>query len=162
MNVVAYDPYPKKDSDINYVSLDELLGQSSVISLHCPLTPETKFIINKKNIGKMKDGAFIINTSRGKLIDSSALISALKSGKAGGACLDVYEEETSLFFEDWSGEVIDDDELSLLISMPNVIITSHQAFLTKEALQKIAEVTVYNLDQFFSGKPLDNIIEYTK
>ena len=110
----------------------------------------------------MKDGAFIVNTSRGKLIDSSALISALKSGKLGGACLDVYEEETSFFFEDRSGEVIDDDELSVLVSMPNVIITSHQAFLTKEALQKIAEVTVYNLDQFFSGKPLDNIVEYTK
>ena len=162
MNVVAYDPYPKKDSDINYVSLDDLLGQSSIISLHCPLTPETKFIINEKNIKKMKDGAFIVNTSRGKLIDSSALISALKSGKLGGACLDVYEEETSFFFEDWSGEVIDDDELSVLVSMPNVIITSHQAFLTKEALQKIAEVTVYNLDQFFGKRPLDNIVEYKK
>ena len=162
MNVVAYDPYPKKDSDLNYVSLDDLLGQSSIISLHCPLTAETKFIINEKNIKKMKDGAFIVNTSRGKLIDSGALISALKSGKLGGACLDVYEEETSFFFEDRSGEVIDDDELSVLVSMPNVIITSHQAFLTKEALQKIAEVTVYNLDQFFSGKPLDNIVEYTK
>ncbi len=162
MNIVAYDPYPKKDSDINYVSLDELLGQSSIISLHCPLTPDTKFIINNKSIEKMKDGAFIVNTSRGKLIDSGALISALKSGKVGGACLDVYEEETSLFFEDWSGEVIDDDELSVLISMPNVIITSHQAFLTKEALQKIAEVTIYNLNQFFEGKPLENRVEYTK
>lgn len=162
MNVVAYDPYPKKDSDIKYVSLDELLGQSSIISLHCPLTPDTKFIINNKSIEKMKDGAFIVNTSRGKLIDSGALISALKSGKVGGACLDVYEEETSLFFEDWSGEVIDDDELSVLISMPNVIITSHQAFLTKEALQKIAEVTIYNLNQFFEGKPLENRVEYAK
>ncbi|MGN1135454.1 MAG: 2-hydroxyacid dehydrogenase [Oscillospiraceae bacterium] len=162
MNIVAYDPYPKKDPDINYVSLGELLGQSSIISLHCPLTPDTKFIINNKSIEKMKDGAFIVNTSRGKLIDSGALISALKSGKVGGACLDVYEEETSLFFEDWSGEVIDDDELSVLISMPNVIITSHQAFLTKEALQKIAEVTIYNLNQFFEGKPLENRVEYTK
>ena len=162
MNVVAYDPYPKKDSGINYVSLDELLGQSSIISLHCPLTPETKFIINDKSIKKMKDGAFIVNTSRGKLIDSGALISALKSGKVGGACLDVYEEETSLFFEDWSGEVIDDDELSVLVSMPNVIITSHQAFLTKEALQKTAEVTIYNLNQFFEGTPLENKIDYTK
>lgn len=160
MNIVAYDPYPKKDSDINYVSLDELLGQSSVISLHCPLTPDTKFIINEKNIEKIKEGAYIINTSRGKLIDSTALINALKSGKLGGACLDVYEEENSLFFEDCSGEVIDDDELSVLLSMPNVIITSHQAFLTEEALQKIAEVTVYNLDQFYSGKPLDNTVEY--
>lgn len=160
MNVVAYDPYPKKDSDIKYVSLDELLEQSSIISLHCPLTPETKYIINENNIGKIKDGAFIVNTSRGKLIDSGALINALKSRKIGGACLDVYEEENSLFFEDRSGEVIDDDELSVLLSMPNVIITSHQAFLTKEALQKIAEVTVHNLDQFFAGETLENIVEY--
>lgn len=160
MDVVAYDPYPKKDSDIKYVSLDELLEQSSIISLHCPLTPDTKYIINENNIEKIKDGAFIVNTSRGKLIDSSALINALKSRKIGGACLDVYEEENSLFFEDRSGEVIDDDELSVLLSMPNVIITSHQAFLTKEALQKIAEVTVYNLDQFYAGEKLENIVEY--
>lgn len=160
MDVVAYDPYPKKDSDIKYVSLDELLEQSSIISLHCPLTPDTKYIINENNIGKIKNGAFIVNTSRGKLIDSGALINALKSRKIGGACLDVYEEENSLFFEDRSGEVIDDDELSVLLSMPNVIITSHQAFLTKEALQKIAEVTVYNLDQFYAGETLENIVEY--
>lgn len=162
MNVVAYDLYPKKDSDINYVTLDELLGQSSIISLHCPLTTETKFIINSDSIGKMKDGAFIINTSRGKLIDSEALISALKSGKVGGACLDVYEEETSLFFEDCSGEVIDDDELSVLVSMPNVIITSHQAFLTEEALRKIAEVTIFNLKQFYNNEDLKNRVEYSK
>lgn len=162
MNVVAYDLYPKKDSDINYVSLDELLGQSSIISLHCPLTTETRFIINSDSIGKMKDGAFIINTSRGKLIDSEALISALKSGKVGGACLDVYEEETSLFFEDCSGEVIDDDELSVLVSMPNVIITSHQAFLTEEALRKIAEVTIFNLKQFYNNEDLKNRVEYSK
>lgn len=162
MNVVAYDLYPKKDSDINYVTLDELLGQSSIISLHCPLTTETRFIINRDSIGKMKDGAFIINTSRGKLIDSEALISALKSGKVGGACLDVYEEETSLFFEDCSGEVIDDDELSVLVSMPNVIITSHQAFLTDEALRKIAEVTIFNLKQFYNNEDLKNRVEYSK
>jgi len=162
MNVVAYDLYPKKDSDINYVTLDELLGQSSIISLHCPLTTETRFIINSDSIGKMKDGAFIINTSRGKLIDSEALISALKSGKVGGACLDVYEEETSLFFEDCSGEVIDDDELSVLVSMPNVIITSHQAFLTEEALRKIAEVTIFNLKQFYNNEDLKNRVEYSK
>lgn len=162
MNVVAYDLYPKKDSDINYVSLDELLGQSSIISLHCPLTTETRFIINSDSINKMKDGAFIINTSRGKLIDSEALISALKSGKVGGACLDVYEEETSLFFEDCSGEVVDDDELSVLVSMPNVIITSHQAFLTEEALKKIAEVTIFNLKQFYNNEDLKNRVEYSK
>lgn len=162
MNVVAYDLYPKKDSNINYVSLDELLGQSSIISLHCPLTTETRFIINSDSINKMKDGAFIINTSRGKLIDSEALISALKSGKVGGACLDVYEEETSLFFEDCSGEVVDDDELSVLVSMPNVIITSHQAFLTEEALKKIAEVTIFNLKQFYNNEDLKNRVEYSK
>lgn len=162
MNVIAYDPYPKNNSDINYLPLDDLLKKSDIISLHCPLTHDTKFLINDESIQKMKNGAFIINTSRGKLIDSTALISALKSGKIGGACLDVYEEETSFFFEDLSGEVIDDDELTVLVSMPNVIITSHQAFLTAEALKKIAEVTIHNLDCFFNGKTLENKVEYEK
>ncbi len=162
MKVIAYDPYPKNGADIEYFPLDDLLRKSDIISLHCPLTPGTKFLINDENINKMKDGAFIINTSRGKLIDSTALISALKSGKIDGACLDVYEEETSFFFEDLSGEVIDDDELTVLVSMPNVIITSHQAFLTAEALKKIAEVTINNLDSFFDGKQLENKVKYKK
>lgn len=156
MNVIAYDLYPKKDSGINYVSIDELLAQSDIISLHCPLTSETRYIINQENISKMKDGAYIINTSRGQLIDSEALIQALKSKKIGGAGLDVYEEETAFFFEDYSTTVIDDDTLSLLVSMPNVLMTSHQAFLTEEALEKIAEVTLFNLKQFYNGEPLTN------
>lgn len=156
MNVIAYDLYPKKDSGINYVSIDDLLAQSDIISLHCPLTSATRYIINQENISKMKDGAYIINTSRGQLIDSEALIQALKSKKIGGAGLDVYEEETAFFFEDYSSTVIDDDTLSLLVSMPNVLMTSHQAFLTEEALEKIAEVTLFNLKQFYNGEPLTN------
>lgn len=156
MNVIAYDLYPKNDSEINYVSIDELLAQSDIISLHCPLTSATRYIINKENISKMKDGAYIINTSRGQLIDSEALIQALKSKKIGGAGLDVYEEETAFFFEDYSTTVIDDDTLSLLVSMPNVLMTSHQAFLTEEALEKIAEVTLFNLKQFYNGESLTN------
>ena len=156
MNVIAYDLYPKNDSGINYVSIDELLAQSDIISLHCPLTSATRYIINKENISKMKDGAYIINTSRGQLIDSEALIQALKSKKIGGAGLDVYEEETAFFFEDYSTTVIDDDTLSLLVSMPNVLMTSHQAFLTEEALEKIAEVTLFNLKQFYNGESLTN------
>lgn len=162
MNVIAYDPYPKKSSDINYVSLDTLLSDSDIISLHCPLTSSTRYIINNDSINKMKDGVFIINTSRGQLIDSDALLQNLKSRKIGGAGLDVYEEETAFFFEDYSSTVIDDDTLSLLVSMPNVLMTSHQAFLTKEALRKIAEITLFNLDQFYAGENLINKVEYKK
>lgn len=162
MNVIAYDPYPKEDSDINYVSLDRLLSESDVISLHCPLTSSTRYIIDNDSIQKMKDGVYIVNTSRGQLIDSDALLQNLKSRKIGGAALDVYEEETAFFFEDYSSTIIDDDTLSLLVSMPNVIMTSHQAFLTAEALEKIAEITLFNLDQFFSGAELINKVEYTK
>jgi D-lactate dehydrogenase len=156
MNTVAYDLYPKKDSDINYVSLDTLFAESDIISLHCPLTADTKYIISEESIAKMKKGVYIINTSRGQLIDTDALVRSLKDGHVGGAGLDVYEEETDFFFEDYSGSIIDDDTLAVLISMPNVIVTSHQAFLTEEALKKIAEVTFFNLDEFFNGKPLTN------
>lgn len=162
MKTVAYDPYPRENADINYVSLDELFSVSDIISLHCPLTSSTRYIINEKNIRKMKDGVFIINTSRGQLIDTDALIQYLKNGKIRGAGLDVYEEETAFFFEDYSSTVIDDDVLSVLVSMPNVLMTSHQAFLTEEALQKIAEVTLFNLRQFYSGEELTNRVEYTK
>ena len=162
MNVIAYDPYPKENSDINYVSLDRLLSESDVISLHCPLTSSTRYIIDNDNIQKMKDGVYIVNTSRGQLIDSDALLQNLKSRKIGGAALDVYEEETAFFFEDYSSTIIDDDTLALLVSLPNVIMTSHQAFLTAEALEKIAEITLFNLDQFFSGEELINKVEYDK
>lgn len=160
MNVIAYDPFPTADSDIEYVSLDQLFAASDVISLHCPLTADTRYIINEGSLAKMKEGVVILNTSRGQLIDSDALLQALKDKKVWGAGLDVYEEETSIFFEDYSSTIIGDDVLALLVSMPNVIMTSHQAFLTDEALQKIAEVTLSNLNQFFKGEELKNSVTY--
>ncbi|MDL2237684.1 2-hydroxyacid dehydrogenase [Christensenellaceae bacterium OttesenSCG-928-K19] len=160
MEVVAYDPFPAKDTDIRYVTFEELCRISDIISLHCPLTKETHHIVNKKSIADMKDGAILVNTSRGALIDSGDLLAALKSKKLQGAALDVYEEETDLFFEDFSGTIIDDDTLTMLLSLPNVLITSHQAFLTDEALQNIAETTLDNLKAFFDGAPLANEICY--
>lgn len=162
MRVIAYDLYPAENSGIDYVPLDTLLAESDVISLHCPLTSATKYIVNEASLAKMKDGVVILNTSRGQLIDSDALLQALKDKKVRGAGLDVYEEETDMFFEDYSGSIIQDDVLALLVSMPNVIITSHQAFLTDEALRKIAEVTLYNLKQFFNGEALENAVIYRK
>ncbi len=156
MKVVAYDPFPAKNSDIKYVSLEELFTQSDVISLHCPLTEQSYHMLDKDAFDKMKKGVFIVNTSRGALIDTNALLEALNSERVRGAALDVYEEETDLFFEDKSGTIIKDDTLSLLISHPNVVLTSHQAFLTEEALEAIARVTFENLDDFFAGRPLRN------
>ena len=145
MNVIAYDLFPAKDSGIEYVPLDELLERSDIISLHCPLTDATWHLINTEAIGKMKKGVVIVNTSRGGLIDAEALLEGIKARKIGAACLDVYEEEADVFFEDRSGHIMDDELLSRLISMPNVIVTSHQAFLTEEALNNIAETTVNNI-----------------
>ena len=145
MNVIAYDKFPAKDSDIEYVSLNEIFTKSDIISLHCPLTEETHHMINRESIGLMKKGVVIINTSRGALIDAEALIDGIKERRVGAACLDVYEEESDIFFRDFSGHIVDDDVLARLISMPNVIVTSHQAFLTEEALDSIAETTVANL-----------------
>ena len=158
MKVIAFDPYPLKDSGINYVTLDELFRQSDIISLHCPLTDSSYHILNEDAFKIMKKGVFIINTSRGALVDTTALLDALNSEKVRGAALDVYEEETDLFFEDMSGTIIKDDTLALLISNPNVVLTSHQAFLTEEALQAIAQVTLENLDDYFSGKELKNAV----
>ncbi len=160
MKVLAYDPYPVKDAGINYVDLDELCRESDLISLHCPLTKETKHMINKDTIQQMKKGIYIINTSRGALIDSEALLNAIKEEQVGGAVLDVYEEETEFFYEDLSGEIIKDDILSGLISMPNVIVTSHQAFLTREALNKIAEITLQNIKDYSDNAGLANEICY--
>ena len=160
MNVIAYDAFPAKDSDIHYVTLDELFAQSDVISLHCPLTEQTRHLLNAEAFAKMKNGVFIVNTSRGALIDTEALLNALNSGKVRGAGLDVYEEEAELFFEDNSGNIIRDDVLALLVSRPNVVLTSHQAFLTEEALQNIAQATLDNLDEFFEGKNLTNEVCY--
>ena len=158
MNVIAYDLYPNPELDVEYVSLDELFNRSDIISLHCPLTNETKHIIDENAINKMKKNAVIINTSRGGLIDSRALLSALQEKRIKGAGLDVYEEEANLFFEDNSNEIVQDDVLALLISLPNVIITSHQGYLTEEALDNIASVTLKNLDDYYAGKKLENEI----
>ena len=148
MRVLAYDKYPQKDlaeNGVTYVSLDDLFAESDILSLHCPLTEETYHIIDAAAIEKCKRGVVILNTSRGALVDAEALLTGIKSRKVGAACLDVYEEEAELFFEDNSGHILEDDLLARLISMPNVIVTSHQAFLTEEALSNIAETTVSNI-----------------
>lgn len=149
MNVIAYDPFPAKDSDIDYCDLKTLLQKSDVISLHCPLTEDTYHIIDEKGIAEMKQGVYLVNTSRGALIDSEALLQALTAGKIGGACLDVYEEEGDLFYRDNSFRIVEDKTLALLIASPNVLVTSHQAYFTKEALSAIAEVTTQNIIAHF-------------
>ena len=159
MEVLAYDPYPANGPSIHYVDLHTLFQQSDILSLHCPLTEQSKHLINKDTIADMKDGVVLLNTSRGMLIESEALLSALQSGKIAAAGLDVYEEETAFFFEDFSENIHRDQVLSLLLSMPNVLLTSHQAFLTNEALKNIAEVTLQNLADFFDGKPLQNEVK---
>lgn len=164
MKVIASDPYPNEETakakGYTYVPLNELFEKSDIISLHCPLTSDNRHIINEESISHMKSNVFIINTSRGKLIDSEALLRALREKRIGAAGLDVYEEETDIFYEDRSEDIAHDETLSLLVSMPNVIITSHQAFLTHEALSAIAEVTLSNADEFFSGNKLQNEIKY--
>lgn len=145
MRVLAYDKFPAKDSDIVYVPLEQLFAESDVISLHCPLTNETFHTVRAGTIAQMKKGVIIVNTSRGALIDAEALLEGIKERKIGGACLDVYEEEADIFFEDYSGHIMADDTLARLISMPNVLVTSHQAFLTEEALENIAQTTVQNI-----------------
>ena len=153
MNVLAYDKFPAANSGLNYVELPELFEKSDIISLHCPLTEETRHIINAESIAMMKKGVTIINTSRGALVNTEDLITGIKDRKVGAACLDVYEEEGDLFYEDYSGHIVEDDKLVRLIAMPNVIVTSHQAFLTNEALDNIAATTVNHLTRFFTGDP---------
>ena len=166
MKVLAYDKYPyegyKDDERVRYVELDELLENSDVISLHCPLTEDTYHIIDEKSIEKCKKGVIILNTSRGALVDAEALLKAIKARRVGGACLDVYEEEADFFFEDYSGHILEDDVLARLISMPNVIVTSHQAFLTEEALMNIAETTINNLLEFSKSNECPNELCYRK
>lgn len=157
MKVLAYDVFPNLDG-VEYVDMETLLKRSDLISLHCPLTPSTRHIINAKSIDKMKKGVFIVNTSRGALIDSEALLYGLLNEKLGGACLDVYEEESDLFYEDNSATIVKDDILSRLICLPNVIVTSHQGFLTGEALTNIASTTLENISEFFADGSLDNQI----
>jgi D-lactate dehydrogenase len=162
MEVLAYDKFPdnnyEKAGNCRYVEMDELLGRSDVISLNCPLSPETEYMINKNSIAKMKDGVMIINTGRGKLIKTSDLIEGLKNEKIGSAGLDVYEEESQCFFEDLSDRIISDDVLARLLSFNNVIITSHQGFFTREALHNIAETTMDNIKKVFDNKIVENEI----
>lgn len=160
--ILAYDTYPDQKfaraNGIEYVSLDELYAQSDIISLHCPLTEDTAWLINRKSLGQMKPGVILVNTSRGKLVETSALIDALKSGKVAAAALDVYEEENAYFFEDHSNLILQDDELARLISFNNVLVTSHQAFFTREALANIARTTLDNIMEFARGEPYTNDI----
>ncbi len=149
MHVIAFDKFPDMDSDIEYVSLEELWKRSDIISFHCPLTDENRHMVNAGSISLMKKGVVLINPSRGALIDSEALVEGIKQRQIGAACLDVYEEESNVFFHDYSGHIVNDDVLARLISMPNVIVTSHQAFLTTEALSNIAETTLANVEEFF-------------
>ena len=161
MKIIAYDAFPAENSGIEYVELDELFQRSDIISLHCPLTEQTRHLIGENAIGKMKKGVVIVNTSRGGLIDAEALLKGIKERKIGAACLDVYEEEADIFFEDRSGHILDDELLSRLISMPNVIVTSHQAFLTEDALNNIAETTVRNILSYFENDGIcDNELCY--
>jgi D-lactate dehydrogenase len=163
MSVLAYDKYPSREiccETVKYVALDELFKESDIISLHCPLTEDTYHIIDEKSLSLCKKGVVILNTSRGALVDAEALLDGIKSRKVGAACLDVYEEEAELFFRDFSGHIMADDVLARLISMPNVIVTSHQAFLTEEALSNIAETTVSNIVSFFEKGQCENELCY--
>ena len=160
MRILAYDLYPDMkfagEEGISYVSLDELYRESDIISLHCPLTDQTKYMIDKDSIDKMKEGVMIINTGRGQLINTNDLIEGLKEKKIAAAGLDVYEEEGEYFYEDKSDKIIDDDVLARLLSFNNVIVTSHQAFFTKEVLHNIAETTLQNIEDFRCHRPLVN------
>lgn len=149
LDVLAYDKFPNKELDFEYTSLEKIFSECDIISLHCPLTEETYHLIDKNSIALMKDGVVIVNTSRGALINAESLLDGIRSKKIGGACLDVYEEESELFFEDNSNLIVNDDTLALLMTMPNVLVTSHQAFFTKEALSNIAETTMNNIKEYF-------------
>jgi D-lactate dehydrogenase len=156
MKVLAFDIYPSEEwarqFGVEYTDAKTLARESEVLSLHTPLTPETYHVIRRETLELMKPGTILINVSRGALIDTKALIEALKRGRLGGVGLDVYEEEEGVFFEDLSGQILHDDELARLLTFPNVLITAHQAFLTHEALAEIARVTTENLVAFGAGK----------
>ena len=160
MKVIAYDLFPNQkvaeELGFEYVSLDELYANSDIISLNCPLTKDTQYMINRRSMLKMKDGVILVNTGRGMLIDSADLVEALKDKKIGAVALDVYEEEEDYFFEDKSTQVIEDDILGRLLSFYNVLITSHQAYFTKEAVEAITVTTLNNIKDFIEGKPLVN------
>jgi D-lactate dehydrogenase len=159
--ILAFDPFPNetcRSLGTRYLSLDELLAQSDIITLHCPLTPENKYMIDANALRKMRDGVMLINTSRGALLNTVAVIDALKSGRVSYLGLDVYEEEEHIFFEDRSGLIISDDVFSRLLTFPNVIVTGHQAFFTREAVENIAATTIGNITSFESGQLLGNQI----
>lgn len=160
MHVLAYDKFPALESGLTYVPLEEIWSQSDIISFHCPLTEETKHMVNAESIRRMKKGVILLNTSRGALIDSEALLFGIKERIVGAACLDVYEEESDVFFHDFSGHIVEDDTLARLLSMPNVIVTSHQAFLTKEALSNIADTTLSNVAAFLDNGYCENELCY--
>ena len=166
MEVLGYDPYPDeefaKETGMVYVSLEELYSRSDVISLHCPLTEETRYMIDRRSIARMKEGVMLINTGRGQLIHTNDLIEGLKSKKIGAAGLDVYEEEADYFYEDKSDKIMDDDVLARLLSFNNVVLTSHQGFFTKEALENIAETTLRNISDYMNGLPLGNEVKYVR
>ena len=160
MQVLAYDKHPSPIEGVTFVSLEELYARSDVISLHCPMTEENYHMIDRGAMARMKEGVVLLNTSRGGLIDAEDLIEGIKEKRIGAACLDVYEEESDIFFEDKSGHILRDDVLARLLSMPNVLITSHQAFLTEEALDSIAETTVENIRSFFRDGVCENEVCY--
>lgn len=159
MQVLAYDPYPNPNLDVTYTDLKELMQKADFISLHCPLTEGTKHLINQDTIAQMKDGVYLVNTSRGGLVDTEALIEGLKNGKFGGVGLDVYEEEEGLFFEDKSADIMQDENLARLMTFPNVLVTSHMGFFTVEAMQAIATETLENAYAVEHGLPLHNLAE---
>ena len=159
MNVLAYDVVHDPNSGLNYVTLDEIWEKSDVISLHCPLFPETRHIINKDSIAKMKDGVILINSSRGGLINTADLLDAVKAGKFRGIGLDVCEKEHEYFFEDHSKELMQDDDMIRLMAYPNIVMTGHQAFFTEEASAAIASTTLQNLKDYFDGAPLVNEVK---
>jgi len=159
--VVAYDPYPNDglvDLGVRYAELDEALAQGDLITLNCPLTDATRHLVNAESIASMKPGVMIVNTGRGALVDTGAVLEALKSGHIGSLALDVYEEEGDLFFEDRSDEILEDDNFARLLTYPNVLITAHQAFLTHEALAAIAETTLANVAAVAAGQPCANVV----
>jgi len=163
--VLAYDPSPNdeaRQAGAEYTSLDDLYTQSDLVTLHCPLTPQTHHLIDDKALSRMKRGAMLVNTSRGGLVDARAVIEALKQGRLGSVALDVYEEEADVFFENLSDQVIQDDVLARLMTFPNVLITSHQAFFTEEAMINIAETTLANVSRFFEAGavlPEQNLVQ---
>ena len=161
--VLAYDPYPdeefEKENIVEYVSLDEMYPEVDIVSLHCPLTEDTHHLINAEAIDKMTDNVMLINTSRGALVDTKAVIKALKHGKIGYFGLDVYEQEENLFFQDLSGHIIQDDDIARLMTFPNVLITSHQAFFTENAMNNISDTTLQNINEFEQGKALQNEVK---